>query len=439
MPTTQSTPKRAVAYVRISRDRDNETSTTTQRERLAAYAKAHGWRVVKTITEPGRSAYNSSRSSRPGFREAMQLVEAGAAEVLLVWKLDRACRNTIDTLELVEELKGHGAALVSVTEHFDAATPTGELTLTMLAALARMESATKSERQQAWQSKRATEGAVPTGPRTFGYRRSGPNKMIVDKAEAAMLRRAVKQLLAGASVRSLVLVKDGKQLGRAATRTLLRSPIPAGGRLVDGVFMRGDWTPIIERKDWEKVCALLADPDRRTTPGPTRRWMLAGIARCAECDVALTSRSHQRGSRYVCPECQLSIQCEPTDELIAAALCELLDAKTWRRLKRNGAPTRVAADAFEEAMGELSARFVAQEIDSAQLADLAEALRAQVEVSTRAMPKLPNVEDVRKAWPRLSIDQRRLVLSAATESLTIKPYQHRWGFDESRVAWVPVA
>jgi hypothetical protein len=69
---------------------------------------------------------------------------------------------------------------------------------------------------------------------------------------------------------------------------------------------------------------------------------------------------------------------------------------------------------------------------------MAEALRQQQESTSVPPEPLPAVEDVPSAWPGLTLDQRRLILSAATESLIIKPWVPRPSFDETRVVWTPV-
>ena len=133
---TTTTARRAVGYVRVSVGRDDETSLTTQEARIRDYCAAHGWTVVDVVVENGRSAYKTSRASRPGLARALDLVRSGAADALICWKLDRVGRNTVDTLNLVTELGSHGARFVSVTENFDTGVPTGKLMLTMLSGLA---------------------------------------------------------------------------------------------------------------------------------------------------------------------------------------------------------------------------------------------------------------------------------------------------------------
>jgi hypothetical protein len=72
-------------------------------------------------------------------------------------------------------------------------------------------------------------------------------------------------------------------------------------------------------------------------------------------------------------------------------------------------------------------------------ADLVDGLRRQRDAAAVAAApvRLPDVDDLRAAWPALDLAARRLVLSAATESLTIaraRPGINR--FDEERVRWV---
>lgn len=460
MTTTRNRPTkptRAVCYVRVSVDRDDETSTETQEERVRAYCKSQGWRIADAIVEPGRSAYKTSRSSRPGFRRAMALIESGAADVLVVWKIDRAARNTVDTLNLVEELASHGAQFVSVTEHFDTSTASGELTLTMLAGLARAESRTKSERIEAWQEHRRNNGRTPTGPRPFGYQRGGPdnpNVLTIDRVEAAVIRKVAKQVLAGKSFRSIlrdlaasgVVGKSGKPLShRGLMRIMLTPTIVACRETSPGVFVESsEWEPILDRDKWDAVRAVLTDPARRTNHSTGRRHLLAGIVRCSRCldtdsDGWMRSMPGRDGVRYSCPTCYLSIDAAQTEDVVQRDVLAMLDPKMWRRL-RQGQPIAAMRNgaATEKALEELSARFMAGDIDATEFADLANALRRRYEVDSAPPPPLPNVADLAKAWPKFTLEQRRLVIMAATETLTIEPWTPSGGvFDETRIVWVP--
>ena len=119
----------------------------------------------------------------------------------------------------MRELGEAGARFVSVTEGFDSVTPTGKMMVTMLSGLAEMESATKSERTQAWHGHRRANGSTPTGPRPYGYKRER-NELHIVKAEATVIRKAASKIIGGASLRGVVA--DINATGRS-TRTTSRS------------------------------------------------------------------------------------------------------------------------------------------------------------------------------------------------------------------------
>jgi DNA invertase Pin-like site-specific DNA recombinase len=458
-------PRRAVGYVRISIDRGEETSTETQEQAIRGYCARPGWSVVDVKVDAGRSGYKASRSTRPKFNEAMELIRSGAANALVVWRLDRLSRSAKDTLILVEELAEHGAELASVTEgELDPSKPTGKLLLTMLSGLAEMESHIKRERVQEWQDHRRAKGMTPTGPRPFGYKKER-NTLIIDPVEAAAIRKAADGLLAGQSLRSILrdltasgaVNRAGKPFTLAGLRVILLGPTIAGCRMVekrrrtsDGGFFPGvyvqsnEWEPILDRQTWDAVADVLWDAKRRTVKSNDRRWLLAGIIRCSTCldtdtKGLMRSKGHTRGIRYACEQCGMSVEAQRVDELIEEDVLEMLDATTWRRLRRGQSITEADTSAFDEAMRELSDRFVADEIDAAELASLAERLRQQAKASSAPPPPLPDVADVRSAWDNLDLSQRRLVVAAATESLTLEPAKPCYGFDESRIQWVPVS
>lgn len=442
-------PTRAIGYVRISVDRPDETSTTTQEERIRAYCTAHGLDLVDVIVEAGRSAYKDSRTARPGLGRARAIIAAGAADALVTWKLDRVGRNTSDVLALVNELRDKGAAFASVTEQFDTSTPTGRLMLTMLAALAEMESAQKSDRVLAWHEFRYSTGSTPTGPRPFGYHRERNELHIVDD-EAAVIRDAALRVLDGESLRSItaamdaagVLGKNGKPITHRGLRAILVGGTVAGRREVaDDRFIVGTWEPILDVETWEAVRELLLDPKRTTGPGNARRWLLTGIVCCGRCAGAtpMVSKPHVSGQRYTCPKCHLSAPVAQVDEVVVGDLLALLDRAAWQRLRTAAPTTGLDGSSFAAAMDMLTGAFVRGEIDATQLAEHAEGLRRQ-QTTESLPPELPDVDDIGAAWPSLDLAARRLVIEAATESLTIGPaVRGRSTFDPQRISFVPVA
>ena len=155
------------------------------------------------------------------------------------------------------------------------------------------------------------------------------------------------------------------------------------------------WRPILDRALWDSVRAVLTDPARRSGPGNARRWLLSGIARCGRCDTAkpMQIKWNNAGPRYTCGSCGLSVEAAKADEAVVGDLLGVFDKATWRRLRR-GRRTSTDSSGFEEAMATLTARFVAGDLDGAELAALAEGLRRQQDAASAPAVQLPDVPDL---------------------------------------------
>lgn len=83
---------RVFLYIRVSTIEQAKEgySVGAQEERLRAYAKAKNYTVVKTYIDP---AYSGSNMNRPALQEMIKQVELGAADLVLVYKLDRLSRS----------------------------------------------------------------------------------------------------------------------------------------------------------------------------------------------------------------------------------------------------------------------------------------------------------------------------------------------------------
>lgn len=62
---------------------------------------------------------SGGKASRPQFNRALERVERGAAEGLIVAKLDRFMRSAADALKIIERIEAAGGQLISVADNFD--------------------------------------------------------------------------------------------------------------------------------------------------------------------------------------------------------------------------------------------------------------------------------------------------------------------------------
>ena len=81
---------------------------------------------------------SGAKSDRPGLEEALNYLREG--DTLVVWKLDRLGRSLSHLLQIIETLSQRGIQFKSITDSaIDTTTPSGQLMLSMIAALSEFE------------------------------------------------------------------------------------------------------------------------------------------------------------------------------------------------------------------------------------------------------------------------------------------------------------
>lgn len=187
-----TTDGRAVIYVRVSTDEQADAyGLDVQRERCRAMATVKGFTVVAEHVDAGLSG-TLAPAARPGLAAALAAVDAGDADTLIVYALDRLGRRTAIVLDVVERLRVAGCAVVSCRESLDGTTPAGAFTLTMFAALAQLERDTIVERTTAGRNARGQVDGERGGRVPFGYRR-GDGGPVIDADAAAIVRRIIAE------------------------------------------------------------------------------------------------------------------------------------------------------------------------------------------------------------------------------------------------------
>jgi DNA invertase Pin-like site-specific DNA recombinase len=80
-------------------------------------------------------------------------------DLVLVWKLDRAFRSTLHCLRTLESWDSHGVGFACMTQDVDTTSPTGQLLLTILAAVAEFERSLVAERVKEGMANARRKGA----------------------------------------------------------------------------------------------------------------------------------------------------------------------------------------------------------------------------------------------------------------------------------------
>lgn len=237
----------------------------------------------------GEVFFDNDRSATSGkVRPAFERLLVAPKPGILAWHPDRLIRVMRD-LERVILLD----VPVHTVEagHIDLSTPSGRMVARQLTAVAQYEGEHKAARQRAASRQRAEAGHPPPGA-AFGYAHDG---MTPEPAEAEAIRSAAEGVLSGAlSLREVArrwnaaghLTRLGHAWTPLGVKRVLTNPRIAAVphyrfELLPGVEPR--WPAIVEVDVWRGLCAMLADPERRTAPPPDRRYLLSWLARCGAC------------------------------------------------------------------------------------------------------------------------------------------------------------
>ena len=120
-------------------------SPREQLERIQSVAERDGLKLVDTIEELDVSG-GAPLAKRPGLRRAVELVEAGDANVMVVAYFDRLVRSLAVQAEVVERIEKAGGAILAVdVGEVRADTASRWLSSTMLGLVA--ESSTRTSRR----------------------------------------------------------------------------------------------------------------------------------------------------------------------------------------------------------------------------------------------------------------------------------------------------
>ncbi len=202
---------RAVAYLRVSTDKQAEfgVSLEAQREKVAAYGNLYEHELVEIIVDAGESAKSLER---PGLQRALEMLRGGKAEALLVVKLDRLTRSVRDLGELVEKYFAGGKwTLLSVGEQIDTRSAAGRLVLNVLGAVSAWEREAIGERTAAALQHKASRGEYTGGRVPYGWRLAADGLHLERvRSELAVVEEARRLRGQGLSLRGVADELGGK-------------------------------------------------------------------------------------------------------------------------------------------------------------------------------------------------------------------------------------
>ena len=282
---------RVAAYCRVSTQEEKQVgSFDMQIHHFAKRIEANSqWELVEIYQDEGISA--TTVEKRLGFQKMIADAVDGKIDLILTKSISRFGRNIVDILDNLRTLSALNPP-VSVEFETEGITYTGDgrnnLLISLLAALAEMESQQKSEAIKAGIRWRMAEGIYKFSVQnTLGFYRDHFGRLVIEPTEARIVEYIYESCLEGATPAEIAAalteqgIKSpmGNDLWSAGTvRSILRNEKYCGDALMQKTytkdfrthksvkntdlnmyFKENHHTAIIKKEDWIKVQKLLSE------------------------------------------------------------------------------------------------------------------------------------------------------------------------------------
>jgi site-specific DNA recombinase len=432
MPASKTKPRRAIGIARQSHG-DGE-SVAQQTARIREACDRDGLRLLDVHPEQDVSG-GTPLARREGLRRAVELVEAGKADVIIGAYFDRLVRSLKVQAELVERVEAAGGKVLALD--------TGELTNgsagqwlsgTMLGAVSEYHRRTSAERAGEAQARAVARGVWMSPYTPAGYDRGGDGRL-VPNADAGMVLEAFELRAAGVSVASVFERVRGLGLTYASVGRMLKSRAYLGevhfGRLVNRAAHPA--IPGLDEATWKRAQRAKATPGRK---GKSDRLLARlGVLLCASCNGRMSANTGKSSNQAIyrcgghvgdrCPQ-RVTIGAEVAEaEVVAATKRALADVEGRASAETNAVAARAEADRLQDeldalvgalrASGLLGEPSAVEQLTAARVAR-DEALERSERLAGASSARVVSVAD----WDRLTVAEQRALIRSTVRA-TVAP------------------
>jgi site-specific DNA recombinase len=178
-------------------------SLDNQEAKIRSYVTMNDLLLLEVIRDEGASGKSLDR---PGMARVLELAERGEIDAVIVYKLDRLSRKTLDTLNLIETLEKKGIAFHSISEKVDTKSATGKFFLTIVSAIAQMERDLISERTRDVLKHKKVKGEW-TGRIPYGFKMEN-SRLVENVEQIRVIQKAKRMKRTGRSMRDIAEALD---------------------------------------------------------------------------------------------------------------------------------------------------------------------------------------------------------------------------------------
>ena len=249
---------RAALYVRVStEDQAREGySLDAQQRRLEAYCRMRNWEISGLYRDEG---YSGRSTDRPEYQRMME--EDSCWDILLVLKMDRIHRNSVNFALMMDGLRKKGKEFNSLQEKFDTTTAMGRFVMDTMQRIAQLESEQIGERVKIGMKKKAETGDGMLGSgHPYGYVYHYGQLKVVEN-EAQIVREMYDLYSSGSSMgdiadalnNRMIPAKRSGRWNKQSVCNILHNPLYIGYVDWDGIVRKGTHQSIVSREVYEEI------------------------------------------------------------------------------------------------------------------------------------------------------------------------------------------
>lgn len=300
----------AIIYIRVSSEEQAKFgySLGSQKDLCNQFAKQNGYDVIKEFMDDGFSAKDLNR---PALKDLMLFCKKkNKVDALIVWKLDRLCRNMTDYHSTILPLLAkNNMKLLSTTEGNDESI-SGDLARNIWMSFAEYERKLIGMRTSVGMKAKAEKGYFP--PRApIGYKdfraSDGQHIIIPDESRALYIRRAFELYSSGSYTLETLktkLTEEGlttrrtKAINKATLHNILKNPVYMGSFVWRGKrYDNAKHKPIIKPSLFYKVQDVLNG--KNNPRNKKHNFSYTNLLKC-ECGRKLTAEKQRGHVYYIC-------------------------------------------------------------------------------------------------------------------------------------------
>jgi DNA invertase Pin-like site-specific DNA recombinase len=354
---------RDVVVVRVSeqgaRDEENFHSPRAQLARAKLWSEDQGNRVVDVFEEIDVSG-KLPLAGRPGLLRAIEMVEAGKADHIVVAYFDRLVRSLKVQLEVIERVERAGGEIYAIDHgRLTNGTAATRMSNNMMGAAFQYYAEVTGEKVKAAHERAVARGVLPNSGISPGYVRGEDGVLVVERRKTRTVVEAFKRRDRGASLVEIqaLLAENGIERSISGVASMLRSRMYLGEIHFGELHNPSAHEPIItDRGLFERVQRRTVSRGRQAKS--ERLLARLGVLRCGTCGSRMVINSYS--GNYRCGDtsakrCQrrAAVKADRVEEMVLDAVrAYSATADVHRRASRRQ-QIREADEAIERANAEL--------------------------------------------------------------------------------------